>query len=74
MPEETTAPVEVEVTVPAPLKSVDQPEAATAEVTSGDFADHPLCTSMADHIDKFGGYAAARLHQLLDEMRALFNA
>lgn len=48
---------------------------ATAEVTpaKADFADHPLHASMLAEIEASGGYAIGRLHQLLEEMRNLFN-
>ncbi len=44
-----------------------------AEIVKPDFGTSTLHAELHDHIDQFGGYASARLHQLLAEMRDLFN-
>jgi hypothetical protein len=51
------------------------PEAPVASAAAAAEApDHEaLCNTIFDHIEKWGGEAAARLHQLLDEMHAIFT-
>ena len=41
--------------------------------TSADFGDHPLYSGLVTYIEQAGSYASARLHQVLEEMRTLFN-
>jgi hypothetical protein len=48
-------------------------EAPVAAPAKADFADHPLHAALTAEIEAIGGYATGRLHQLLEEMRALFN-
>lgn len=50
----------------------DAPDAAPAEAKP-DFSAHELHDAMTKYIEEAGGYASGRLHQLLAEMRALFN-
>lgn len=44
-----------------------------AEIVKPNFVTSTLHAELRDHIDQFGGFAIGRLHQLLEEMRTLFN-
>lgn len=47
---------------------------AVAVVAPVDFASSTLHSELLNHIETFGGFATARLHQILEEMRNLFAA
>ena len=53
------------------------PDAAPAPIAAAPaapaFETTQLHADLVAHIEAFGGYAAARLHQLLGEMRELFK-
>jgi hypothetical protein len=54
----------------------ESPDAAPAVAEAPakpDFVAHPVYTSVLAHIEAEGREASARLHQLLAEMRDLFN-
>ena len=47
--------------------------ADAAPVEKPDFEASQLHTDLRSHIDQFGSFAVARLHQLVDEMIALLK-
>lgn len=54
----------------------ESPDAAPAAVevpAKADFSAHPVYATVFAHIEAEGKEASARLHQLLAEMRDLFN-
>ena len=56
------------------VESVVEAVAVVAPAKPVDFASSTLHSELLNHIDSFGGFATARLHQILEEMRNLFAA